>query len=735
MTEPPDSKHISNGSSNGSSGNGSNNNSNNSSSNNTNTNSKPVEPSLLDPLDQTDYDPVTHLSEIFAAPETFSAVPQVRKSLRSYSRGLDDKIEELLAAQTAAEPSVQRVAQAHTELSEIFEHIETVRKRAVVAEDVITEMTADIRKLDETKRNLTASMTMLKRLQMLTTAYEQLGLMVKNREYKDAAQLLEAVTELVGYFKSYRSITQIANLSKNVASLQYNIAEQVSADFEMAVDGRKPEFMGDRSTVLQEACALIDALGESYRQRQITWYCNVQLREYRNIFRGSEEAGSLDNISRRYSYLKRMLKSLEPQIHQIFPPHWLVAEALCRSFCEITREDYKVHLSQSGRSLNVDLLLQALEETMEFEQFLEKRFSQARSSIDSSEASTAAADKTSSVFGRSISEVFEPYLGLWVESQDRKLSALVSQYSNQMIVPPSADDDSPQQVLPSSVDLFLSYRKLLAQSAKISTGVQLLNLAKIFAKYLQQYADRALSAHVQERAATENDVQLACLIMSTANYCHTTADQLEQRIQDVIDEEYKSQVNFDREKDAFMTVTNNAVQSLVRKVEAESKNAWREMLNTNWGKLHSVGDQSAYVTELIKIIESNVRLVIKHSPKEMFVRSFCDRVLEMTVSTFLPNIARCKPLTELVSEQLLLDCYVLKKSFSRLPVIDAPPDVQASASYLNLVARVMSRLESVLKAVLTNESDDLPDNLKIYLPSTNIVKRAFNNEKFRWRTE
>lgn len=373
-----------------------------------------------------------------------------------------------------------------------------------------------------------------------------------------------------------------------------------------------------------------------------------------------------------------MLKGIEPQINQIFPPHWAVAEALCRSFCEITRDDYKLHLSQSGRTLNVDLLLQALEETMEFEQFLEKRYNHSRTSIDSSDASSG--DKTALVFGRAISEAFEPYLGLWVESQDRKLSALVSQYSNQMITPPSADDEASQLVLPSSVDLFLSYRKLLAQSAKISTGVQLLNLSKIFAKHLQQYADRALTQHVLERAATEQDVQLACLIIATANYCHTTAEQLEQRISDVIDEEFKSQVDFDKEKDSFIAVTNNAVQSLVRKVEMDSKPAWREMLNTNWSKLHSVGDQSAYVTELIKAIESNVRLVIQYSPKEMFVRSFCDRVLEMTVSTFLPNIARCKPLTELVSEQLLLDCYVLKKSFTRLPVIDSPPDVQPSTS-------------------------------------------------------
>ncbi|KAK9240614.1 Vps53-like protein [Lipomyces kononenkoae] len=681
---------------------------------------------ILDPLDQAEYDHLPHLVEIFSKPESIAAVPRVKDYLDVYSCALDAKMEELLAAQQAAAPSVMRVARAHKELATIFSHIESVRERAVVAEEVITGMTADIRKLDETKRNLTMSMTMLKRLQMLTTAYEQLTIFAKNRHYKDAAQLLDAVIELGGHFKSYRSIAQIATLSRNVAELQRAIGEQVCEDFEAAIDGRRPEYLAERSSELLEGCMVMDALGDSYRHRLTTWYCNVQLREYRNIFRGSEEAGSLDNIQRRYSYLKRMLKTLEPQIDKLFPQHWKVAESLCRSFCEITRDDYKVILSRSGKTLNVDLLLKALNETMEFEQFLERRFSSVRTSVDSD-----MGDKSTLIFGRAISEAFEPYLGLWVESQDKKLSALVTQYSNQMILPPSAEDETPQQVFPSSVDLFLFYRQVLAQSAKISTGEQLLNLSRTFAKYLQQYADRVLASRIIDKVTAEQEVQTTCLIISTANYCNTTAEQLEQRIADVIDEEFKAQVDFEKEKDAFLSVASSAVQSLVRKMENDCKPAWREMLNTNWGKLYSVGDQSAYVTELIKTIEGDVKEVLTYLHKDVYIRSFCDRVVESTINTYLPQISKCKPLTEICTEQMLLDTYVLKKSLLRLPVIMSPPDSQVSTTYINLVNRVTAPLESVLKAILTGQSADLPDNLKVYLPTSNIVQRALP-EKFRW---
>jgi hypothetical protein len=41
--------------------------------------------------------------------------------------------------------------------------------------------------------------------------------------------------------------------------------------------------------MLAEACLVIDALGEHARTRLINWYCNTQLREYRQVFRGNDE--------------------------------------------------------------------------------------------------------------------------------------------------------------------------------------------------------------------------------------------------------------------------------------------------------------------------------------------------------------------------------------------------------------------------------------------------------------
>ena len=147
-------------------------------------------------------------------------------------------------------------------------------------------MTADIKRLDGTKRSLTQSMTMLKRLQMLTTAYEQLRSLGRSRQYRECAQLLQAVIQLMAHFKSYRSIGQIATLGKKVAELQRELLEQVCEDFETAFSRAQiPQKRG----MLAESCLVIDALGDNAKARLIAWYCNTTLREYRQIFCGNDE--------------------------------------------------------------------------------------------------------------------------------------------------------------------------------------------------------------------------------------------------------------------------------------------------------------------------------------------------------------------------------------------------------------------------------------------------------------
>ena len=537
---------------------------------------------------------------------------------------------------------------AKAELAVLFRKIESVRTRAIETEQTITSMTADIKKLDGTKRNLTLSMTALKRLQMLTTAYEQLRSLAKTRQYRECASLLQAVLQLMRHFNSYRSIDQIATLSRNVAELQRELLEQVCEDFEIAF--AKGE-VAAKKTILGEACLVMDALGENARSRLVTWYVNTHLREYRQVFRGNDEAGSLDNIGRRYSWFRRMLKTYDDEHSGIFPVFWRVNEVLANSFCEGTRDDFKGILERSmrrpdGPKVDVNLLLSCLQETMDFEQSLEKRFaSDPRGSIDT----LSSIEEKPQTFDRSISEAFEPYLSLWVESQGKQLTAMIPKYRNQPLIP-SDEEFSPQAVIPSSIELFHFYKTTLAQCAKLSTGDKLLDLSKILAKYLDEYAQQVLFHFLQTPGGPS--LQNTILVLNTADYWHTNTQQLEENIKKRIDSDIAAKVDLSSQSDTFMGVASAAVLALVHRVEVDCEASWREMRNTNWSKMESVGDQSSYVAELLRHVNSQATEILALVGKQQYARAFCDNVVENLASTYITNIVQCRPVSEVGAEQV-----------------------------------------------------------------------------------
>ena len=75
-----------------------------------------------------------------------------------------------------------------------------------------------------------------------------------------------------------------------------------------------------------------------------------------------------------------MMKTYDVEHASIFPAYWKVNEMLANSYCEGTREDFKAILQRSvrrgdGQTIDVDLLLSCLQETLDFEHGLERRFS------------------------------------------------------------------------------------------------------------------------------------------------------------------------------------------------------------------------------------------------------------------------------------------------------------------------------------------------------------------------
>lgn len=74
-----------------------------------------------------------------------------------------------------------------------------------------------------------------------------------------------------------------------------------------------------------------------------------------------------------------MLKTYDVEHSAVFPSSWRVNEMLANAFCESTRDDFKGILQRAarrsdGQTFDVNLLLSCLQETLDFEHGLERRF-------------------------------------------------------------------------------------------------------------------------------------------------------------------------------------------------------------------------------------------------------------------------------------------------------------------------------------------------------------------------
>jgi len=229
---------------------------------------------------------------------------------------------------------------------------------------------------------------------------------------------------------------------------------------------------------------------------------------------------------------------------------------------------------------------------------------------------------------------------------------MIPKYRTQPLRPGDEDFTPSSSVLPSSIELFHFYRLSLAQCAKLSTGSKLLDLSKIFAKYLDQYADSVLLNYFppMEKAGALAGEDIV-VVLNTADYAHATTQQLEDKVKSKVDPEFSPKVDFEKQQDAFLGVVTTAIRLLVRKVEVAAEPAWREMRNTPWSRLEAVGDQSGYVNVLMSSVKETVGEILVLTGKETYQRAFCDKVVEAMAVGFLGNLITCRPIGGIGAEQ------------------------------------------------------------------------------------
>lgn len=453
-----------------------------------------------------------------------------------------------------------------------------------------------------------------------------------------------------------------------------------------------------RSTAVPDAALALDAIGSDAINALLDWYCALQLREYRRIFRATDEAGQLDNVSRRFAWFRRVVKQHDEEHSGGFLEGWQAAKALTARFADITREDIKSALIRERPKLQVTTLLEALQATMEYEAQASKRFggvpfsqiyaANPRPVTAAGPSGITIAPAAAATAAENISSVFEPYLGLFVEAQDKALAELMANYRRQGTTlpsqaditnnaggpPPASSPGSHPTVLPSSTELFYFYRQSLEQCSRLTNRSAFRDLITVFRRYLRAYGEDVLRAALlsarpprpdgrrstslsTDTRTSVQDLQRWCLVLNTADYCANTCTQLEQRLKAKIHEEYKEQVTLEPDREVFEAIVAAAVTVLTREGEmavepgiphkmmrggggSGSSGASTAGLDSTaggsgnvqpWLSLTQVHGKSSYVDEVRTSLESVAVVVRQDVENKRYVRSWCDRIAHVVL--------------------------------------------------------------------------------------------------------
>ncbi len=177
-----------------------------------------------DPLDDPDFSTVDYINRLFPTEQSLGQLDDVMADMRYKVQCVDDDIRRVVRAQTGAGgDAAEALAEAQTAILQLFSQIRDIKQKAGESEAMVRDITRDIKQLDTAKKNLTAAITTLNHLHMLVGGVTQLQSLAKQRQYGDAAMLLQGLMEVLEHFKGYTDIPQIKELSDQVC--QINLLE------------------------------------------------------------------------------------------------------------------------------------------------------------------------------------------------------------------------------------------------------------------------------------------------------------------------------------------------------------------------------------------------------------------------------------------------------------------------------------------------------------------------------
>lgn len=323
-----------------------------------------------DPLDTSNFDVVRHFNELFPTSDKLGvAITNLETLIMNETL----KIKAILRSQIdSKQVSSNIIKELQQEIQNLVSKVRQIKLEARNSENMVSDITNGIKSLDGTKKNLALSLSMLKRINIVVAALAKVKDFASQKQYAETFELLELIIYFAKPFKDYKGINQFKVLLERIMAIQIDTFKTIFADYERLFALQK----FDSPQLYLEACRVLEVMEIPAKEDLIKWYCELQLKDYLIMFRLNQELGGIEEVSRRYSWLKRLLKTFDDQHSQFFPSGWRVDEKAVLLFCTYTSKDLGDLLLAKESQPNFDTIqmLGAFEITTEFEEKLNMRF-------------------------------------------------------------------------------------------------------------------------------------------------------------------------------------------------------------------------------------------------------------------------------------------------------------------------------------------------------------------------
>ncbi|KAJ2787165.1 Vacuolar protein sorting-associated protein 53 [Coemansia interrupta] len=351
-----------------------------------------------------------HIDSMFPTAQSLEGIEVVSANMRRRLAELSDSMRTLLRAQADGDTVAgqQGISTTVAAIGTLYQRISQMRGQARTSERMVLDITQDIKALDSAKRNVTQTTTVMRRLQLLMASQRELQALTQQGRWEEAGREVLAVAGLADGLQGFERVPQVAQVVARAGELQAAAGRAAAAVVTQGFDAHG-QLTGD-AAVMRAACTCVQAVGASAQQRLTQHYCSEQLRAYSAIFQPQDDVSQLSHVSRRYGWLRRILRNFADLHAPVFPDGWRVAEHLARGFGELTR-DQLANMMASTPPGDAPVLVNALADTLAFETQCDRKFGIVAGAGGGHvyEAGGEAAQS----FGGLVACAFEPYLGVF----------------------------------------------------------------------------------------------------------------------------------------------------------------------------------------------------------------------------------------------------------------------------------------------------------------------------------